>query len=173
MISKKMTKALNKQINAELYSSYLYFSMSTYASTLGMKGVTHWMFIQGQEELTHALRQMQYVTTQGDQVVLEAVPQPPAKFTSLLHMFQEVLKHEKKVTALINNLVNLAQQEKDHATEIFLQWFVSEQVEEEQNATEIVGKLKMVGSSGGGLFMIDNELAARQFVPPVGLVFGL
>jgi ferritin len=170
MISKKMVKALNKQINAETYSAYLYLAMSSQAAVMGLKGVAHWMFVQGQEEMTHALKQYLYVLSQGEQVILEAVQQPPAQFKSALHMFEEVLKHEQKVTGLINDLVNLAVSEKDHASEIFLQWFVTEQIEEEQNATDIVGKLKLVGDNGGGLFMVDKELAARVFALPVGLV---
>lgn len=172
MISKKMVKALNKQINAELYSSYLYFAMSSYATSIGMKGMAHWLFVQGQEELTHAFRQFQYVNSQGEQVILDTIERPQANFNSPLHVFQEVLKHEQKVTASINELTNLATAEKDHASGIFLQWFVTEQVEEEQNVTEIVGKLKLIGGNGGGLFMIDKELEARQFVLPPGLVLG-
>jgi ferritin len=172
MISKKMVKALNRQINAEMYSAYLYFAMSTYATSIGMKGMAHWLFVQGQEELTHAFRQFQYVNSQGEQVIFAAIAQPPANFDSPLHVFQEVLKHEQKVTAGIHELANLATAEKDHASGVFLQWFVTEQVEEEQNVHEMVGKLKLVGNNGGGLFMIDKELETRQFVLPPGLVLG-
>lgn len=169
MISKKMTDALNKQINAELYSSYLYLSMSAWASFNGLKGTANWMFIQAREEMTHAWRFYNYINGQGQHAVLSAIAGPDTEFKSLKHVFEETLAHEKKVTAMINNLADLADKEKDHATEVVLQWFISEQVEEEGNAKDILDKLKLAGGDGSGLFMIDNELGARMFVMPPDL----
>jgi ferritin len=166
MISKKMTEALNNQINAELYSAYLYLAMSSYASHNGLPGVANWMNIQAKEEMTHAERFYNYVNSQGAHVVLQAIECPPSDFDSALAIFEQTLEHEQKVTSLINDLANLAVEEKDHATQIMLQWFVSEQVEEEESANDILTKLKLAGEQGGGLFMIDKELAARTFTPP-------
>ena len=169
MISEKMVAAINDQINAELYSSYLYMSMSSWASFKGFKGGANWMFIQAREEMTHAWRLYNYVNRQGEHAILSAIEGPETKFKSLTHVFEETLAHEKKVTALINQLVDLAVKEKDHATEIFLQWFVTEQVEEEENAKALLDRLKLAGETGGGLFMIDNELSARTFAVPTDL----
>jgi len=169
MISKKMAKALSNQVNAELYSAYLYLSMSSYATSMGLQGFAHWFYVQAQEETTHALRIYTYLTTVGEQVVLDAIAKPPAKFKSALAMVEATLEHEKKVTAMINDLVTLARSGKDHATEIFLQWFVSEQVEEEDSVNAILAKLKLAGKEGGGLFMIDKELAPRVFTLPADL----
>lgn len=169
MLSKKMIKALNKQVNSELYSSYLYFSMSSYSSFIGLKGAAHWFFVQVQEELTHVQRFYNYVASLGEHLVPAAIEQPPVEFKSLLHMIEETLKHEKLVTARINDLMNLAIEEKDRATEVFLQWFVSEQVEEEDTVKSVLDKLKLAGDDGAGLLMIDNELGARMFTPPAGL----
>lgn len=166
MISKKMSEALNLHINAELYSAYLYQSMSAYASFSGMKGVANWLSIQAQEEMAHAQMFYNYVNSQGEQVVLYAIEQPPSEFESALDLFEQTLAHEQKVTGLINELANLAQDERDHATSNFLQWFVTEQVEEEENAREILDGFKLAGGASGGLFMMDAELAKRVFVPP-------
>jgi len=169
MISKKMTEALNKQINAELYSAYLYLAMSSHASFNGTTGTATWLFVQAQEEMTHAQRLYNYVNSVGEHAVLAVIDEPPADFASVTDYFEKTLEHEKKVTAMINELVNLAVEEKDHATEIFLQWFVSEQVEEEESANDILAKLKLAGDVGGGLFMIDKELGTRVFTPPADL----
>jgi ferritin len=169
MISKKMAKGLSNQVNAELYSAYLYFSMSSYSTFIGLQGFAHWFYVQAQEETTHALRLYAYLNSVGEHVVLDAIAKPAAKFKSALGMFEATLEHEKKVTAMINKLVNTAQSEKDHATEIFLQWFVSEQVEEEDGVNAILAQLKLAGKEGGGLFMIDKELGARVFTPPADL----
>jgi ferritin len=169
MVSKAMAAAINRQINAELYSSYLYLSMSAYATNIGMKGTAHWLFVQAQEEATHAMRFYSYLNDQGAHALMDAIAKPPTEFKSVLDVFENVLKHEKHVTALIHGLVDLAAKEKDPATAVMLQWFVTEQVEEESNATEIVGKLKLAGNNGGGLFMIDKDLAARVFAPPPDL----
>lgn len=166
MISSPMTKALCHQINAEMYSAYLYLSMSSYASYHGLKGAANWYRIQAQEEMTHAEMFYNYVNRQGERVTLDAIAKPPANFKSLLDTFEETLKHEKKVTALIHALADLAIEEKDHATGIFLQWFVTEQVEEEENAKELVDRMKLAGDHGSALFMLDKDLGTRVFTPP-------
>jgi ferritin len=170
MISKKMVGTINKQINAELYSSYLYLSMSAYSTLIGLAGAANWFYVQSKEEMTHALKMFNYINDQGEHVELKAIDGPATSFKSLEHMFAETLKHEKVVTSLINNIVSQAKKENDHATEIFYQWFVTEQIEEEKNASEILAKVKLAGNNSGGLFMIDNELKARIFTPPVGLI---
>jgi len=166
MISDKIAQALNDQINAELFSSYLYLSMSSYAAHTGLPGIANWFYIQAQEELTHVERFYAYINSQGQRVILDAIEKPQSEFESALSMFEATLQHEQLVTGLVNDLVNLARDERDYATEIFLQWFVSEQVEEEENASDIIAKLKLAGEDGGGLFMIDKELGARVFTPP-------
>lgn len=163
MLTEKMLKELNKQINAELYSAYIYLSMSAYFQSTNLGGFANWMRVQATEELTHAMKIYDYVNERGSRVVLQPIEQPPSEWKSPLAVFEEAYKHEQKVTGMINDLTNLAISEKDHATEIFLQWFVSEQVEEEASADEIVQKLKLVGDVGGGIFMIDRELAKRTF----------
>ena len=164
MITKGLTAELNKQINEEVFSAYLYFAMAGHSSFIGLKGTANWFFVQGQEEMTHAWRFYNYINSQGQQVVLDAIKKPASTFKSIQHMFDETLKHEKHITARINLLANLATKDRDHATEVFLQWFVREQVEEEQNATDILAKLRLVGKDGAALLMVDNELAARMFV---------
>lgn len=165
MISKKIEEALNRQINAELYSAYLYLSMSAHFQTLNLKGFANWMRVQALEEFTHADKFYGFVLDRGGRVTLTAIDGPPTKWASPLAIFQEAYKHEQKVTGLINALVDLAIKEKDHATNTFLQWFVNEQVEEEANADGIAQQLKLVGD-GSGLLMLDRELAQRVFVPP-------
>lgn len=166
MISESMAKAINNQINAELYSAYLYLSMSAYTASEGLPGTANWLYIQAQEEMTHAMRFYAYLNRVGARVELAAIAEPPRDFESPVHIYEEVLTHERKVTALINDLVNLAREERDHATEIELQWFVTEQVEEEENANDILAQFKLAGATGGGLFMIDRELGTRVFTPP-------
>ena len=166
MMKEVMEKALNEQINAELYSSYLYLSMSAFFSTKGLPGCASWMRAQAQEELFHAMKIFDYVNERGNRVVMKAIEQPAADWGSPLAAFENVLEHEQKVTSLINNLVNLALDERDHATNIFLQWFVSEQVEEEASAGEVLQKLKLIGGDAGGLFALDQELGQRVFTPP-------
>jgi len=166
MISKKMTAALNDQINKELYSSYLYVGMSAYSERKGMPGIANWLGVQAQEELSHVQKFYQYILRQGSSVALESIAKPSFKGETALELFEQVLEHEKLVTASINNLVDIAVKERDHATEVFLQWFVNEQVEEEQNVCGIIDQLKLAGPAGGGLFMIDRELATRVYAPP-------
>ncbi|MFQ5442490.1 MAG: ferritin [Thermodesulfobacteriota bacterium] len=166
MITSTMAGALNRQLNAELYSSYLYMSMSAYASHKGLKGAANWLNIQVHEELVHVQKLYGYIDSQGARIVLDAVEKPPTEFGSMLDLFNAVLAHEQKVTGLVNTLMSQAVKEKDHATETFLQWYVTEQTEEEQSARDIIDRLKLGGETGPALFMIDNELAARVFTPP-------
>lgn len=167
MLSTAMQSAINAQVNAELYSAYLYSAMGMYFESIDMKGAASWMRVQSQEELVHADKFMGYVNERGGRVLLEAIGKPPAEWDSCLGAFEAALEHEKKVSSLISGLVTLARTEADHMTDNFLQWFVAEQVEEEASVSEVARKLRLVGSSGGGIFMIDNELATRVFVPPV------
>lgn len=162
MLSPKMEKSLNQQVNAELFSSYLYLSMSAYFSEINLNGCAHWMRLQAQEELSHALKIYDYINERGGRPVLETIQAPQASWKSPTDVFENVLAHEQKVTSMINQLVDLAIKEKDHATSIFLQWFVSEQVEEEASAGEVLQKIKLTGNDGGGLFMLDQELGKRM-----------
>jgi len=166
MLSKKMEKAINGQINAELYSSYMYLGMSAWFTGKGMAGFANWMRQQAQEEMFHAIKMYDFVGGRGGKVVLEAIEKPPGDWKTSIEVFQATLAHEQKVTGLINNLVNQAMDERDHASNIFLQWFVTEQVEEEANATAILDKLKLIGKETGGLFALDQELALRVFTLP-------
>lgn len=172
MIDEKMQDALNKQLNAELYSSYLYLSMAAYFQGVNLGGFANWMRVQAQEELSHAMKFYDYVNERGGRVTLQAVEAPPSEWDSPLAVFEHVYQHEQKVTGLINELVDLAIEARDHATNNFLQWFVSEQVEEEDSADEVVQRLKLVGDDPSGLFMIDRELAQRVFVAPTATAEG-
>ena len=167
MIGKKVEAALNAQINAELYSAYLYLSMNSYFLSVNLKGCANWMYIQALEEMTHAEKFNHYINERGGRVTLMPIEGPPLQWSSPLAAFEDVYKHEQKVTAMINSLVDLAIEEKDHATRSMLHWFVDEQVEEEANADGIVGQLKLIGENTGGLFLFDRELGARVFTPPV------
>ena len=163
MITKKMVNELNTQINKELYSAYIYLSMAAYSEHIGLKGIANWFTVQYKEETEHAMRIYKYIQEQGAQVRLQAIEQPQTDYKSPVDIFEKTLAHEQYVTKSINGLVDLALKENDHATQIFLQWFVSEQVEEEANDHEILDKLKLIGESGGGLYMLDKELGARTF----------
>ncbi|MBN1556889.1 MAG: ferritin [Lentisphaerae bacterium] len=161
MISDAMTDALNTQVNAEWYSAYLYLAMSAQCADMGLKGGAAWFEAQAREEIEHGLRIYKYVQSQGRKAVLAAIDGPPTEFDSLKAMFEASLEHEKKVTGLINALVDQARSENDHATEIFLQWFVTEQVEEEENVNDILARIELGGDTGGPLFMLDRSLGAR------------
>ncbi len=162
MLSSKIQDAMNQQVNAELFSAYLYLSMAANFEEANLRGMAHWMQVQAKEEVGHALKFFKYITDRGGRVTLTSVAAPPEKWDSSQKVFEEVYKHECHVTSLINKLVELAEAEKDHASGVFLQWFINEQVEEEANASEIVHQLKMVGDSKQGLFMLDRHLAQRQ-----------
>jgi ferritin len=162
MASKSMIDALNNQINHEILSGYLYLSMASYADSINFSGFAHWLKLQAKEELNHAMKIYGYVNDCGGKVDLKAIEQPETQFKSLKEIFEKVLAHEKKITALINKLYELAVKESDYATQINMQWFVSEQVEEEKNASAILEQLKNVGDSYQSLMMIDRNLAIRQ-----------
>ncbi|MDP7078807.1 MAG: ferritin [Candidatus Undinarchaeales archaeon] len=167
MLSERMQEALNKQVNAELYSSYLYLSMAAYFSAKNLPGFASWMTCQVQEEIVHAMKIHQHVLGRGGGATLLPIEGPPLDWESPRAVFEATYAHEQKVTGLINGLVDLAQEEKDHATVNFLQWFVAEQVEEEESASGALEKVKLAGD-GAGLFMLDQELAQRIFtIPPV------
>ena len=166
MISKKMEEALNEQVNAELYSAYLYLSMESYFKSLNLNGFANWMRVQTQEEVAHAMKIYDFVNERGGRITLKAIEGPQTEWDSPLAVFEAVYVHEQKVTGLINDLVDLAIKEKDHATNNFLQWFVNEQVEEESSADEVVQQLKMMENAPGGMFMLDRELGQRIFTPP-------
>ena len=162
MLSKTMEEALNKQINREFYSAYLYLAMSAYFESANMKGFAKWMRIQGKEEQAHALKLYDYVIARGGRVSLPAIEAPKTKWTSAGKVFEDVYAHEQKVTGMINSLVELAIKEKDHATFEMLQWFVKEQVEEEEHANEILQKIRTIGEIPGHLFCLDHELGKRE-----------
>jgi ferritin len=172
MLSQKMQDALNTHINAEIYSAYIYYSMAAYFEDQSLSGCAHWMRIQTMEELSHVQKFVDYMTERGGRVLMQPVAGPATEWESPLAAFEETYKHETQVTALINRLVDLAIEESDHATNNFLQWFVSEQVEEEASADDIVQKMRLVESAPGGLFMLDRELSQRPLPTPAGLTGG-
>ncbi len=166
MLTNKMEKAINGQINAELYSSYLYLAMAAWFQERDLPGFANWMRIQVQEEQFHAMKMFDHVLERGGRTDLGAIDAPPSDWKAPLDVFKATLEHEQKVTGLINDLVYLARDERDNATEIFLQWFVKEQVEEEDTAGGILGQLKLVEGSPQALFLLDRELGQRVFTPP-------
>jgi ferritin len=166
MIDEKMEAALNGQINAELYSAYLYLSMEAFFHSKSLKGFARWMRVQALEEMTHADRIAAHVISRGGRVTLDSIGRPGSSWKSPADVFEHVLAHERKVTSLIHELVELAALRKDHAALTILQWFVTEQVEEEASAQEILEQLAMVAEDGRGLLMLDRELGARVFTPP-------
>jgi ferritin len=166
MLKNTIQDALNAQMNAEIYSAYLYLSMSAYFESLNLKGFANWMRVQAQEEMMHAMKFYGYIAERGGRVKTAAIEAPPTDWDSPLAVFTHTLKHEQKVTALIHGLVDLAAGEKDHATANFLQWFVGEQVEEEASADGIVQQVKLAGESPHGLLMLDKEYGQRVFQPP-------
>jgi ferritin len=161
MISAKMAALLNKQINAEMYSSYLYLSMAAWFESRNLKGLAQWMRVQAREEHTHAMKFFDFLVDRGSAVALGAVEAPPDGWKTPLAAFENVLAHEQKVTALIDALAAAAETAKDRATGVFLQWFINEQVEEEANAAQIVANLRMIKDSPGGLFQLDHHLGKR------------
>jgi ferritin len=161
MISKKIQEALNEQINAEFYSSYFYLSMSAYFESMDLQGFSKWFRVQADEEYAHAMKIFDYVYQIGGEVKLMKIDGPKTNWDTFLEVFQDTFEHEQKVTKSINDLLELSYAEKDHATVNFLQWFVSEQVEEEATAMQNVKKMEMIGEDKAGLFMIDKELGGR------------
>lgn len=161
MISAKLQDAINNQIQAELDSAYIYLAMSVYSEEKNLKGFAHWLKAQYQEETGHAFKFLNYLVERNGTVKLQAIAAPAAEFGTPVEVFEKVLAHEIHITALIHKLYELAIAEKDYAAQIFLQWFIAEQVEEEGNALNILERLKMVGSSNGSLLYIDKELGKR------------
>ncbi len=162
-LNKKVEELLNKQINAEFWSAYLYLSMSAYYQAKGLKGFANWMKIQCQEELTHGNKIFDYINERGGRVILQPIAKVETDWKDNVHVFTDTYEHECKVTELIHNCVNMAIEVKDHATVNMLQWFVNEQVEEEATALELLDHLKMIGESGTAIYMLDKELSARFF----------
>jgi len=165
MLKPNIQDALNEQLNAELFSSYLYLSMAAHFEATTMPGIANWMRIQAQEELTHALKFYDFINDRNGRVTLTRVEGPKTEWNSAIEAFEDTYEHEQKVTGLIDNLVDLAVAEKDHATEAFLQWFVTEQVEEESSVATILDRLKLVGNNGVALYMIDGQLGQRALPP--------
>jgi len=166
MIKDRVAKAINEQINAEFYSAFLYLSMSAHFQGEDLGGFASWMNVQFQEEQFHALKFFNYLAERGGKVELETIEKPEISWESPIAVFEETLAHERVVTGLINNLMDIALEERDHATVSFLGWFIDEQVEEESTAEGILNQLKRINGEGNGLFMIDKELGARVFTPP-------
>lgn len=166
MLSPKMEKALNDQINAEMFSAYLYLAMVAYFNDVNLSGFANWMTVQNEEETFHGMKFFRYLSERGGRVTLDTIEKPQFEWESPLVAMEAALSHEQYITSRINDLMNLAVEEKDHATASFLRWFVDEQVEEEDNVNEVVQKLRILGSDGGGLFMMDRDMATRVFTPP-------
>ncbi|MEE8418398.1 MAG: ferritin [candidate division Zixibacteria bacterium] len=162
MIGKKMQKAISDQITAEFYSSYLYLAMSAWCETQNLKGFAGWMRMQSEEEKEHAFKLFDYLVNRGGNVMLGALEAPPGDFDSVQDVFEKTLAHEKEVTASIHKLNEMAMQEKDYATSTHLQWFITEQVEEEASAEDILNQIKMVEGRPGSLFYIDRHVGKRE-----------
>lgn len=166
MISAKMNEAFNNQINAEQFSSYLYLSMSAWFSSNGLPGFASWMRAQAKEEEFHANKMFDYLLERGGKVELQKIKKPKTDWEAPLDVFADVAEHESKVTGLINELVDCALAEKDHASNIFLQWFVEEQVEEEASVGEVLDRMKLIGNQSSGMFVMDMEMGKRLFTEP-------
>ena len=167
MLKGKMQKALNKQIQEEIYSAYLYLSMSAYFANLGLKGFANWMMVQYKEETDHAMKIYNYLLAQGAEIELLEIKKPPKEWQGPQDVFEQTLKHEQYITSCINSLVDLAEELKDRPTYNFLQWYIDEQVEEEENDREIIDRLKLISESKNGLFMLDKDLSQRVYKPLV------
>jgi ferritin len=161
-----MLMELNKQINEEIYSAYLYQAMSAYVADVGYNGAAIWLDHQAEEEMIHARKFYDYILERGGKVKLLGIEEPPQDFGMLMDIFKAALTHEEHITGRINHMVSLARDEKDYATDNFLQWFVAEQVEEEATASDIIAKLELIGDHAGGLFQLDKELGTRSAPAP-------
>ena len=161
-MNKKLHTAFNDQIKNEFYSAYLYLSMSAYFEAKNLQGMAHWVKVQAKEEISHGMKMFEFLNDRGAKVTLQAFSQPTIDFSSALEVFEKVLEHEKKVTALIEKLCDIADESDDKAASVFLQWFITEQVEEEKNATVIVGNLKLVKPDSAAILMIDRHLGKRE-----------
>ncbi len=164
MLKEKVLNALNKQINAEMHSAYLYLSMSAYLEDKGLAGFANWMKVQYREELSHALKIFDYVNERNGRVMLEPIAGVPIEFDGIIDVFEKTLEHEQKVTQMIDQLMDVAVADSDHATQSFLHWFVDEQVEEEANVNELLDNLRLIDGQGNGVFMLNRELQSRTFV---------
>lgn len=165
MLTPKMQKALNVHLNEEFYSSYLYLSMAAYFEAKNLKGFANWMRLQSAEEQMHGMKFFDFILQKGGKVTLQQINTPKIEWKSINEVFADTLKHEQKISSLINKLVEVAMAEKDYAANTFLQWFVTEQVEEEANVEDIIQKIEMIGDNKSGLYMLDNELGSRTAAP--------
>ncbi len=163
MLKDTILKAFNEQINAEIHSAYLYLSMSAWFQHKGLTGFANWMKVQYQEELTHAMKFFDYIHNRNGRVSLTPIAGVATEFDGIIDIFEKSLAHEQKVTAMIDNLAELAIEAKDHASQSFLNWFVDEQVEEEANVIAILDNLRLISGEGNGIFLMDRELAVRIF----------
>ena len=161
MLKKKIEDAFNKHLNAEAFSAHLYMSMSAYLESINLKGMAAWMRLQSSEETIHEMKFFDFILARGGKVVLNEISAPPIEWDSPIAIFEAAYGHEQMITDKINKLVDLSLAESDHASNAFLQWFVTEQVEEEESVSEIVDQLKLIGDDRGALFMIDRELGQR------------
>jgi ferritin len=173
MLQKKVEESLNEQMNRELYSAYLYMSMASYCTSKGLKGFANWFMVQFHEEMFHAMKFYEYINLQGGRALLKAISQPPSSFESPLDMFNKTLEHEQFITKSINELMELAIAKKDHATQIILQWYVTEQVEEESNDNEILSQLRLIKDDPQGIMLLDRELAGRMTTVPTEFSKGI
>lgn len=173
MLSGAMEEALNEQLKQEIYSAYLYMSMSAHSSFIGLKGFSKWFMAQYHEEMVHAMKIYEYILKQGGRVRLLTINETPVEYASPADMFEKTLEHERKVTAKINNLMEKTIEEKDHATRIFLQWYVSEQVEEEESANDILARIKLAADNPNALFTIDGDLGMRTVTVPTDFTVGV
>lgn len=167
MVSNKLETAINEQINAEFWSAYLYLSMSVHFANKGLPGFANWFKVQFQEEQDHAMKLINYLIAKGNKITLKPIEEVTTSWDSLLAAFEDTLAHEKVVTGMINNLVRIARSEDDYATENILQWFVTEQVEEEETAQEMIDSLKLIGDNGFGVYTMDKELASRTHISEI------
>jgi len=173
MLTKKMEDALVKHINKEMHSAYIYMSMAAHSTSMGLKGFGTWFMAQYHEEMMHAMKMYEYVQSQGGKIILGAIEEPPGAFKSALDMMEKTLDHERYMSKNINDLLEVAIKERDHATQIFLHWYVTEQVEEEDTVGEILAKLKLIGKDPNALLMMDKDLAGRAVTVPTDFSLGI
>lgn len=169
MLNKRIEEAINEQINAEMWSAYLYLSMAAHCHSIGQPGMAKWFEVQFKEEQDHAKILFNYVVSRNGNVTLRAIDAVPTEWNSILDIFESTLAHEQKVTAMINNLFAITTQENDYATQSMLKWFIDEQVEEEENAQTIIDNIKMIKDNGYGIYMLDKELGSRTYTQPAPL----
>lgn len=173
MLTEKMEDALVRHINKEMHSAYIYMSMASHSTAKGLKGFATWFLVQYHEEMVHAMKMYEYVQSQGGKIILRSIEEPMRDFKSALDMFQKTLEHERYMSKNINDLLEVAIEERDHATQIFLHWYVTEQVEEEDTVGEIVAKLKLIGDDANALLMLDKELGMRTVTVPTDFSLGI